>query len=327
MMALRTWLVFLLMGAAHAAPRQKGIALGLFAEDPGWSYRSLLKEIAQTGATDVELVIPWYQSDVEATQLFLHPRFSPTDEALVRTIREAHALGLKVLLFPIVRLTSTHRANEWRGTLRPADPAAWMRNYTAHLVSLARLAAQENVAALSIGSELSTLDVEEKFWRELIARVRTQFSGQLLYSANWDHLDEVGFAADLDLLGLNAYFELGESEDADLAALVRAWIPVKARVSAWAGSHGKPLYFTEVGFPSVRGGARWPWDYTREGAVDLGVQSRAYQAFLETWWSDPAVAGLTFYELWGDGGADDNGYTPWDKPAASVLGAFYRSSW
>ena len=165
MMALRTWLVLLLMGAAHAAPRQKGIALGLFAEDPGWSYRSLLEEIAQTGGTDVELVIPWYQADVESAQLFLHPRFSPTDEALVRTMREAHALGLKVLLFPIVRLTSTRRANEWRGTLRTTDRVAWMRNYGERLIRLARSAAQDKVSALSIGSELCTLVVDEKFWR------------------------------------------------------------------------------------------------------------------------------------------------------------------
>ena len=40
----------------------RGVALGLFAVDAGWSYRPVLDEIAAAGAVHVELVVPGYQA-------------------------------------------------------------------------------------------------------------------------------------------------------------------------------------------------------------------------------------------------------------------------
>src|SRR5262249_33855305 len=82
-------LVFLLASAARADPSTaRGIALGLFAEDPGWSYRPLLDEIAATGADHVELVVAWYQDDAASTELGDHPRFTVPEAALRRAIRD-----------------------------------------------------------------------------------------------------------------------------------------------------------------------------------------------------------------------------------------------
>jgi len=53
-----------------------------------------------------------------------------------RAVREAHAAGLRVLLFPIVRLERQANPDEWRGTLRPRDRAAFFASYTRKLVSL-----------------------------------------------------------------------------------------------------------------------------------------------------------------------------------------------
>jgi len=40
--------------------KQRGVALGMFAEDVGFSYTPLLREIAALGATHVSLVVPIY---------------------------------------------------------------------------------------------------------------------------------------------------------------------------------------------------------------------------------------------------------------------------
>jgi hypothetical protein len=80
---VKVLLLLFLCGAAHA---DKGVALGLFAEDPGWSYRSLLDEIAALGADHVELVVAWYQKDVAATVIGEHPRFTVPDSAVRRAI-------------------------------------------------------------------------------------------------------------------------------------------------------------------------------------------------------------------------------------------------
>src|SRR5262245_17183977 len=86
------------------APLQRGVGLGLFSEDPLWSYGELLREIRDLGASHVSLTIAYYQEHAASTSIYLHPRFSAPDFALVRTLREARALGLKTLVFPIVRL-------------------------------------------------------------------------------------------------------------------------------------------------------------------------------------------------------------------------------
>ena len=78
-----------------------------------------LEEIAKSGATHVALVVAWYQRDAVDTQLVEHPRYTAPSESLVAAIRAAHAVGLKVLLFPIVRL-STPRAGGCSSRCAPA---------------------------------------------------------------------------------------------------------------------------------------------------------------------------------------------------------------
>src|SRR4051794_21336925 len=65
---------------------QRGIALGLFSEDAGFSYRPLLDEIRATGADHVELVVAWYLRDVHAGDLHDHPRYTPPPAAIERAI-------------------------------------------------------------------------------------------------------------------------------------------------------------------------------------------------------------------------------------------------
>ena len=77
------WLGALVMAVLSAATPAaaapvRGVALGLFAEDAGWSYRPLLDEIAAAGADHVELVVPWYQADAASTAIVDHPRYTPT---------------------------------------------------------------------------------------------------------------------------------------------------------------------------------------------------------------------------------------------------------
>src|SRR2546421_7527815 len=97
-------LVILHSGAAAAERAVRGVALGLFSEDAGWSYRPLLDEIAATGADHVELVVAWYQPDVSSTVIVDHPRYTAPPEAIAAAIADARAAGLAVTLFPILRL-------------------------------------------------------------------------------------------------------------------------------------------------------------------------------------------------------------------------------
>jgi hypothetical protein len=305
----------------------RGVALGLFGEDPDWSYDGLLGEIRALGATHVELVVPYYQHDVASTEIRPHPRFSPPDRTVLRTLRQAHARGLKVLLFPIVRLEDPGPKGEWRGTLKPRDVDAWFRSYERWLLALAAVAEREGVAALSVGSELSTLDVDRPRWAALVGRVRAAYRGLLLYSGNWDHYRDVRIYDLVDVLGVCGYFALGSGRGAsDVVTLTAAWQRQRRELEAWQRRLGKPFVFTELGYLSQKGTHAWPW---REGAdepVDLDEQRRCYEAFVRAWGAAPTLQGVFFWNWYGWGGPRSKGYPPRNKPAAQVIRDWFQSA-
>jgi hypothetical protein len=315
----------LLLAVSLAPPPVRGIALGLYSEDPGFSYAPLLHEIAQTGANAVELVVNLYQDDGASDRIFRHTRFSPTDSALREAARAAQAEGLAVTLLPIVRLAHP-AAGEWRGTLHPASPTAWWKSYGSHLIALARLAEELHLSSLVIGSELGSLDgpphVER--WRALAAQVRHAFSGTLLYAANWDHYETVapGLWDLVDAIGLSAYFELaprGRQGEAPsrMAARLRE---VRRALEAFATArHGKRILLTEVGYLSQRGAAAWPWKEDAADPVDLEEQRRCYRVFVSVWDGAPSLEGVFFWNWYGFGGDRSRGYTPRGKPAAQEI--------
>jgi hypothetical protein len=315
---MRALLLALLCNFAQA---DKGVALGLFAEDPGWSYRQLLDEIRALGADHVELVVAWYQKDVAATEIGDHPRFTAPEDAIRRAIREAHKAHLAVLLFPIVRLSEQHHSGEWRGTLRPSDRAAWFHSYAGKLVGLAKLAAEEKVEELSIGSELSTLDGDSRAWAPIVEQVRDQFRGALTYSGNWDHFQKVGIYDLVDHIGLCGYFALAGSSVDDLT---RSWRDLRVELERFSRKHDRPLLFTEIGYLSQRGAAAWPWDEGAKQPVDLEEQRRCYAAFCRTWHDAPQLAGVYFWNWYGWGGPSSRGYTPRGKPAVEEIRSFFK---
>jgi hypothetical protein len=317
--------------AAHIPgpqPLQRGIALGLFCEDPLWSYRDLLAEIRDLGATHVSLTVAYYQQHAGSSRIYSHPRFTAPDAAIVRTIREAHALGLQVLLFPILRLESPRNDREWRGTLAPEDPEAWWASYESLLIHVGKLAARERVAVLSVGSEQSTLDTaaHHPHWARLVTALRKTYPGLLTYSGNWDHYADVGLYDLVDLAGMCAYFPLarqGYTPPAKQEDLVAAWRRKREDLEGFAAHLDKPLLLTEVGYLSLRGAAAWPWREGASGEIDLEDQRRCYAAFAEAWTGSRRLRGVYFWNYYGWGGRVSGGYTPRHKPASDEIVRYF----
>jgi len=296
--------------------KQRGIALGLFAEDVSFSYQPLLAEIVALGASHVSLIVPLYQTDGRSSDIGLHTRFSPTLSLLADTIRVARRDGLEVTVFPIIRLTSP-RPGEWRGTLAPADPDQWFRRYTDRLGDIASVAALTGATRLVIGSELSSLDGDLPRWGPVIERVRALFRGTLVYSANWDHFRDAKLLDLVDEDGVAAYFNLRTDAraPADAAALEAGWRRVQADLAAWHTGRQRPLVLTELGYRSRAGCTAAPWDETAGGAVDLDEQRRAFEAFRRVWAGSPLLDGVYVWTWYGYGGPASAGYTPRGKPA------------
>jgi hypothetical protein len=313
-------------GPRQANPqKQRGVALGLFAEDVSFSYGPLLEEIAALGATHVSLVVPLYQTHGASVKLRLHTRLSPTIGATAEAVRAAHRAGLEVTLFPIVRLEAP-RPGEWRGTLAPTDRGAWFESYQSVLGDLAAVATLTGVTRLVIGSELSSLDGDLDRWRPLVERIRAVFPGTLVYSANWDHYKDARLFQLVDELGVVAYFNLREKDGpADVEALTNRWRWERKQLEAWQGAGGKPFVFTEVGYRSRAGSSAEPWNEGPGGAVDLEEQRRAFTAFRRAWTIPTKEAptspleGVYIWNWYGYGGPTSTGYTPRGKPAADEI--------
>jgi hypothetical protein len=304
--------------------KQRGVALGLFAEDVSFSYEPLLREIAAVGATHVSLIVPLYQTHGGSTTLSLHTRLSPSLEAIADAIRMARRAGLEVTLFPIVRLAQPRHPLEWRGTLTPENRDAWFASYGALLADLASLAALTDASRLVVGSELSTLDGDLARWRPLLKRIRALFSGTLMYSANWDHYEDVRLFELVDELGVVAYFKLREpNQPSDVDSLTRGWQRVRREIERNLDGYGKPWVLSELGYRSRVGATAAPWDEGSGGDPDPAEQQRAFQAFRNAWTADERsssrMAGLYVWNWYGYGGPQTTSYTPRGKPAVDVI--------
>lgn len=307
---------------------QKGIALGLYAKDAGYSYKDELDQIRATGADHVSLVVSWYQKDIRSN--LIYPRWkavgdyeTPPDSQIINVIKEAHQAGLKVFLFPILRIEQ-RAEKEWRGVVAPTNRRKWLSSYRRFTLHYARIASSHGVKMYSVGSELCSVENEERFWRALIAQIRRFYKGELLYSANWDHYRKVPFWDALDYLGLNGYYELTRNPEPTIQELVRRWWDIENEIANWQERIRKPILFTEIGYPSLDGGCGKPWDYTRNVPIDLEEQALCYEAFFLSWGKSSKLGGVYFWNWYGQGGENDRSYTPRGKPAEKILTQWYR---
>jgi hypothetical protein len=294
----------------------RGFTLGLQSKDFHYDYKMLLEEIKATGAPWVCLTFTLFQETNESSLINIPPAGAPFWLQLEKTANQAKALGFKVLLFPIV-LIKKPRFRQWRGTLRPLSFDSWYESYESLMTQTAQIATRTKSDMLSIGSEYSSLDRAPKRWHHVIETIKESYKGALMYSANWDAIDNIHFHDKLDFLGLTGYFDLTKKKDPTVEELVTAWKPLKEFFIEWQKQKNIPLLFSELGYTSQDGINMHPWNYTIENVLDLQEQKDCYTAFTEVWKDEEALYGVFFYEWFGKGG-NDFSYTPRGKPALEV---------
>ena len=320
-----------------AAPGfQKGIAFTGYGADSyvGQNARLSLQHLRQTGADWTSLLVTAYQGTINDTRIDFQGSGTPTDASLLDIMDYAHELGLEVMLKPHVDLLDdpSHYRGEIGPNFREADWAEWFASYREFILHYAGLAAAAEADLFCVGCELGTTVSHEAEWRVLVAEIRVVYSGPLVYADNLVETqpNAVGWWDAVDYIGEDAYPTLSQVQDPAQDELDRAWQTYMGKLELLVSRWDKPLIITEVGFRSVEGGARNPWDWQRAGAVDLEIQEQCYQAVFrgindQTW-----LAGIYWWQWSPDpseGGPADTGYTPHGKPAEDVLRAWFASAW
>jgi hypothetical protein len=302
----------------------RGAALPLWSRRPdlvAWA-EGRLDELAALGATHVQLVVMGHQQNRRSSAVLPSPK-APTAEELTQIAAAARRRKLAVLLLPILELEELGDG-AWRGTLLPKNRDLWWQSYERFILGYAELAAAAGIEWLAIGSELGSTETWQDRWYHLISAVRRIYPGKLFYSANWDHYQVVSFWPRLDAIGVSSYFQLARTPHDTAAEMALRWRKVQGELIAYAATLKLPLLLTEVGVPSRDGAAMAPWDYTKDGEVDLEEQRRALAALAMSWPSQ-GLAGVMIWELASDGGQDDPGYSPRGKPGWCVLHSWWRA--
>jgi hypothetical protein len=281
----------------------EGVALGLFASDPLYDYGPMVSEIAEMGAQQLLIAVPWTLPSAEsgALQSGLPP------QALPQVLRQAREADLAVTVMPIVVLQD-RSDGAWRGTLHPRDLDLFWQNYDALLRSLAIDSARGGALRLIVGSELNSLE-EDPSWPGRIQQVRASFPGQLSYSANWDRYTKVPFWSDLDQISVSAYFPVQSPE---------TWGQERGYLHHFAAQQDRPLVVSEYGFPALSTAAERPWDETTGADYDPALQAELLEQALRALQANPPQAHF-LWNWFGTCSPSEASFTPRARPAAQVL--------
>lgn len=295
-------------------------------------YEGSIDEIAALGADTVKFVVDARQENGSSSKIWLDLRMTPTPEALSRLIRHAKSRNLRVILMPIVLLDKP-RGGEWRGQIRPESWDDWWDSYRDMILHFSWIAEGAGADVFVVGSELVSTETETHLpqWRRTIAEIRKVFRGRLTYSSNWDHYTHVKFWDDLDFIGMNSYWKLGDDRDVSVGEIVKRWGAIQKELFAFQRKINKPILLLEVGWASMSNMAHEPWNYTEYESVaplDIDLQKKLYEGFFRAWFGRPELGGFCIWEWPAEGGGlDDRGYTPKQKPAEAILRQWLAKPW
>jgi hypothetical protein len=279
--------------------------------------KASLANAKRLGARGVAVVPFFWQSGPASPDLLRGDDM--TDAELRASIRDAHALGLAVLVKPHVWVPET-----WAGAVTMNSEEAWREwfaHYRRELDRIARIAEEEKAEALAIGTEL-TATTQRQEWNELIATARAAYSGRLLYVAhNVEEAEAVPFWNQLDAIAVTLYPPLGADDDRDgRRGAMRA---VAERLDALAVQTGKTIVVGEVGLRSAEGAAAKPWESVEEraSAPDPALQAEVIYDWLGAL-DRPAISSVLIWRWLTDpeaGGSADTDFTVQGKPAEHIL--------
>ena len=254
---------------------------------------------------------------------------SETDEAVVQAIRAAKREGLTVLLKPHIWIRGS-----WPGEIAFRSRREWARFFEAYerwIVHYAILAEMHGVPALSVGVELSEATRgREAEWTGIVDRVRSIYSGSLVYAANWgDEFEAFSFWELFDYVGVDAYYPLAGNREASDEALLLGAREMLDRIEGVSRRAGKRVLLTEIGFASTRGNWVRPWEGHLGAEPSTTDQLRSYRAVTAAMEGRAWIAGVLWWQWPSDvrrAVGDRRGFMPVGKPAEALLGRWFRGS-
>jgi len=251
-----------------------------------------------------------------------------SDDGISKTTELATKLGIKTILKPHIWVR-----DGWPGDIAMKSDTAWQswfKNYEKFILHYARLAQKNKIEIFCIGTELQQTSKREKEWRSVIAKIRSIYSGKLIYAANFhEEYEHIRFWDALDYIGVQAYFPLTKNQQAPINELVKNWNEPLAAIERVHKRYNKPVVFTEIGYRSDVDAAVEPWRWPQESSgiqISNEAQANCYEAFFKAVWNKSWLAGVYFWKWYPHGPRRmaTLDFTPQGKPAEKVLAENFK---
>jgi len=244
-------------------------------------------------------------------------------------IRLAHENNVKVMLKPQVYIH-----NSWVGDVdfdTEEEWLEWEKGYSEYIHFYGKMAADSKVELFCVGTEYKiAVRKRTKFWRKIIKEIRAYYSGELIYSSNWDGYNKVPIWDDLDYIGISAYFPLTEQKTPTINSLSVKWRPIKSKLARFAKKNKKSIVFTEYGYLSIDKCAWRAWELEKgiKGkSINELAQANAYNSLLKAFWDEDWWGGGFLWKWFpagmGHEGYPERDYTPQGKLSEHTIREWY----
>lgn len=313
---------------------QAGVNDVFYFQDPEFREKVApnLDRLVDLNVNHISVVIPIYQDGYEATVIYNHPTNTPKREDISFFITEAHKRGFTITLRPLMDEEVFIPEGQWRGSLRPTSVDLWFESYSALITDYAKFAEEYDVEFFSIGSEFSDLEHYNEHWLNVIASVRTVYTGQITYATNWDPswsnfpLAATPWKLALDFESIDAYFRIDAPNDATVEQMAAAWQPWVTVITD-SGRTLDSLVFAEIGVIPREGAHRIPYIWESSAPIDEEMQRRFYAAACQVFGGK--IRGLHWWliDLRLPDDADFiNNFNPLGRPAEQEIASCYAQT-
>jgi hypothetical protein len=242
------------------------------------------------------------------------------DSQLCSAITIAQQAGIKVILKPHIDCLD----GQPRYLIDPQDYNSWMERYKVFLQKYLVIAHQFGLTSFVVATELDNI-IKNKIFIGFCDSVRTAYNVTIILSTSYNHFTQSDIWKHVDVLGINAYLNLDNSEKPQEATLHETWNYWLNMINQFSELHGKPVMLTEVGFMSRGNAAKNPGDFSGNDPVDYKLQDQCYHALLSQACQFDNIKGIFFWqwELGTSGMNSERDYTPKGKPAENTIKRYW----
>jgi len=278
----------------------KGFSYGFMAKRGEYATAKAidsLKKLRSTGTEWIALCMVVMQERYNSTEIFFDYNRTPTDLELINIIDEAHRLGFKVCLKPMINCDD----DVWRANITFPNEGdyweKWFKSYSAFLSHYAEIATYTSCEMLCLGCEMVGTEHMENLWRNTIKKIRSKYSGPLIYNANHGKEEGIAWWDAVDYLGTSAYYPVAKKGGASLDEMVKSWEKVKLRLRSIHQKLNKPIVFMEIGCRSAYGCAAMPWDFLNtDFPHDEEEQANFYESCMRVFTSETWFQGFFWWD-------------------------------